>query len=108
MQDTPDIDVRLPLDIEDEVRKPSGRPEAQAGNVQLVRIAGRAASRLFADLADGVFQRVDEVQGNRRSRLGQIVLARLVDVAPRPLAKDDRLAAHLGLASRTRPRSRSK
>ena len=45
---------------------------------------------------------------NRLSRLGQIVLDRLVDVAPRPLAKDYRLGAHLLPDSRTRSRSRSK
>ena len=58
--------------------------------------------------AAGIFQCVDEIQRNRLSRLGQIVLDRLVDVAPRPFAKDYRLAAHLQPDSRTRPRSRSK
>ena len=73
-----------------------------------MRIAGRATRRLLADLAAGIFQRIDEIQRNRLSRLGQIVLDHLIDVAPRPLAKDYRLAAHLRPASRTRPRSRSK
>ena len=60
MQHTPDIDFVLPLDIEDQIREISGRPQAQAGNVQLMCIAGRADCRLVADLSVGVFQRVDE------------------------------------------------
>ena len=108
MEDAPDIDLRLPLDIEDQIRKLLSRPEAQVGNIQLMRKAGRAGRRLFADTAAGVLHRVDEGQGNHRSRLGQIMLDCLIDIALRPLAQDNRLAAHLRPASRTRPRSRSK
>ena len=90
------------------MRKLPDGSKAKAGNVQLMRMAGRATRRLLADLAADIFQRIDEVQRNRLSCLGQIVLDRLVDVAPHPLAKDYRLAAPLRPASRTRPRSRSK
>ena len=69
-----------------------------------MRVAGRAARRPFADLPEGVFQRVDKVERNRRFRPRQIVLDRLIDIAPRLLAKDDRLAAHRRPASRTRSR----
>ena len=108
MQDAPDVDVRFPLHIEDRIRKPSDRLKAQAGNIQLMRMVGRAARRPFANLPEGVFQRVDKARRNRRFRPRQIVLDYLIDIAPRPLAKNDRLAAHRRPASRTRPRSRSK
>ena len=35
-----------------------------------MRVAGRAAPRLFADMAAGDLQRVDKVQRNRRASLG--------------------------------------
>ena len=49
-------------------------------------IARRAPRRLFADMAAGVFQRVDEGQRDYRARLGQIMLHGLIDVTPCPLA----------------------
>ena len=54
-----------------------------------MRVAQRPSRRLIADPAAGVLHRIDEVQRNRLSCLSQIVLDRLVDIAPRPLAKDD-------------------
>ena len=108
MQDAPDIDVCRPLDIEDQIRKPPDSPRAQAGNIQLVRVAGRAGGWLFADPAAGIFQRIDEGQRNRRSGLAQIMLDRLIDITPRPLSEDNWFPAHRRPASRTRPRSRSK
>ena len=44
MQDAPDIDFRLPLYVEDQIRKLSGRLEAKAGNIQLMGIAGASPS----------------------------------------------------------------
>ena len=41
-------------------------------------------------MAADFFQRVDEGQRNCRLRLGQVVLDGLVDIALRPLTKDDR------------------
>ena len=108
MQDAPDIDFRLPLDVEDQIRKLPYGPEAQAGKIQFMRMAERAACRLFANTVTGVFQRVEEGERHRLSRLGQIMLDRLVNIPPRPLAKDDRLAAHRRPALRIRSRSRSK
>ena len=86
MQDAPDIDFRLPFYVEDQIRKLSGRLDAKAGKIQLMSIAGRAPPRLFADMAAGVFQRVDEGQRDYRARLGHIVLDGLIDITPRPLA----------------------
>ena len=90
------------------MRKPFEDPEAQARNVQLVRITGRAAARPLCDTPMGIFERVDEGERDRLSRFDQVVLDRVIDVAPRPLAEDDRLGVHRGSASRIRPRSRSK
>ena len=80
---------------------------------------GRTAEGRLAGLAwpghgdEGVLPeerrpRVDEGQGNRRTRLGQVVIDGLVDIAPRPLAKDDGFPGHLWPASRTRSQSRPK
>ena len=108
MQDPPDVDGRLSLDVENQKWKRPHDRRAQAGKIQLTLITGRTARRMLAHTTVGFFQRVDEGQGNRRSRLGQIVLDGLVDIAPRPLAKDDRFPGHPWLAWRTRSRSRPK
>ena len=89
MQDPPDIDVRLSLDVEKEVRKPVHNPRAQAGEVQFKGIAGRAASRVFAYVAKGFFQCVDEPQSDSRRRLAQVVFDGLVDIETGSLAEND-------------------
>ncbi len=70
MQDAPDVDFGLPLDVEDKIRILPYGPEAQADEVELMRITGRTRFRSLADMADGIFERVDEAQCNRFSRLG--------------------------------------
>lgn len=46
---------------------------------------------VLAHTVSGFFQRVDGGQRNCRLRLGQMVLHVLLDIALRPLAKDDRI-----------------
>ena len=108
MQDPPDVDVRISLNVENQIRKPPRDRRAQTGKIQLTLITGRTACGVLGHTAEGFFQRVDEGQGNRRSRLGERVLDGLVDIAPSPLAKDDRFPGHPWLAWRTRSRSRPK
>ena len=57
-------------------------------------MSGRTARGLLTNTAGGFFQRVDEGEGNRRWRLGQVVLDGLVDIAQRTLPKDDGLRGH--------------
>ena len=73
-----------------------------------MRVAGRAGRRLFANTADGILQGIDKGKRNRGARLGKVVLERLIDIAARPLAQDNRLAAHLRPDSRSRTRARSR
>ena len=108
MQDTPDIDLRLTLDIEDQIGKLSRGSKAKAGNIHVMRIAGRAAPGLFTDTATGVFDSVDEGERDRWSRLDQIMLDRLINIAPRLLAQNNRFAVHYRAVSRTLSRSWSK
>ena len=62
MQDPPHIDVRLSLDVEDQIRKPPHDPRAQAGEIQLTCKAGRIACGMLAHAEAGVSRRVDEGQ----------------------------------------------
>ena len=55
------------------------RRDAQSGNGQLARSAGRPARWLVADPAAGFLHRIDEVQGGHLPCLGQILPDRLVD-----------------------------
>lgn len=105
MQDTPDVNLGFPLDIEDKIRILLYGTEAQAGEVELMRIAGRTRLRSFTDMADGIFERVNEGQRNCFSRLGQIMLDCLFHIALRTLAKDNLFAAHCAGVWRTRLRS---
>ena len=108
MQDAPDIDLRLPFDVEDQVGELPGPHEAQTGKVQLVRITWRADGWMFRDEAAGVAECVDKGEGKLSARLLHVVLDCSIDVASRLLAQNDTLAAHLLPAARTRPRSRSR
>ena len=66
MQDSPDVDVRLSLDVEDQIGKAPYDPGAEAGESQVVRVAGRIAGGVRCHSAGGFFQRVDK--GERNSR----------------------------------------
>ncbi len=59
VQDIPDIDFHLLFDVEDQIRKLSSQPEAQAGNIQFMSIAKRATPRLFTYMVKGILQRAD-------------------------------------------------
>lgn len=98
MQDAPDIEFRLPLSVEDEVWKPSGRSGTKAGNIELMGIAGRTALRLLADPAQCALEGVDEGKRYCLSRFGKIVMDGLIDITFRPFAQGNRLC-HSMLAS---------
>ena len=70
MQHASHLDFRRHLDLEDQIRELSRGPEAQAGNIQFVGITGRADGRLFADVAAGIRQRVDEAAPSATGRAG--------------------------------------
>ena len=88
MQHAPNIDLPLPFDVEDQVWELLGDVKAQAGDVQIMSIARRAAPRVRANPVSRPFYRVDELQRNGLTCLGEIVLDSVVDVLLCPLAKD--------------------
>lgn len=91
MQYAPDIDVFGTFDVEDQVRIACQRPEAQTGKIQLVRVAGRSAGRMAADVGVGLLQRVNEVQRGFIGPLAQVVSDGLIDISIGQLTRDDRL-----------------
>ncbi len=62
----PNFDVILTLAIENQIREALERPATQSRNVEFVGVARRAGRRVLLDVARGLFQRIDETQGERR------------------------------------------
>ena len=108
VQDSPYVDVRFAFDVEDQVGKALHAARAQAGKTQFVGVTGRTAGGVLGHLAEGRFQRIDEGQHDIRWRNGRKVIDGLVDIVPRPPAKNDWFWGHRLPDSRTLSRSWSK
>ena len=80
MQNTPDIEMLVLLDVEHEKRKPLDWPRPKPRQSKLVGVPGRARGRIAADVPEGVFERVDERQRYPLRRLVLVVRNSLLDI----------------------------
>ena len=94
MQDPPDFNVIVALDVEHEVRIPGCCLEAQDGQIQLMCIAGRTDAGVGADSCEGLLQFVDEAKRHLLGGLVEIVLDGRVGVAVRQLTQTNGLSSH--------------
>jgi hypothetical protein len=62
----PDFDVIGLLEVEDQIRMPLARPEAQPGKIQLECVPGRTGRRPTLYVVVGRFERIDESERCRR------------------------------------------
>lgn len=102
VEHTPNINVIIALNVEDEVGVAPQDAAAQPGKAKLVGIPGRSPGRTVAYKAVRHLQRVDETDGNVGSGFTSVEVDRRFDVSSCRLAWPDRLRAHLRLAWRTR------
>ena len=102
VEHTPDIDVIITLDVEDEVGKASQDAAAQPWKAKLIGVSRRSGGRMVGDRAVRGLQRVDETEGNVGPSFANVVVNRCFDVSSCRFARPDGLPAHLLLAWRTR------
>src|SRR5690606_25068674 len=94
VQHPPDINVLRTLDVEHELRIAHKRPETQAGQVQLMGVAGRPSSRMVSDVRISLLQGVNEAERSLFSTFTEIVGNRVVDVPVGQFAGNDGLGRH--------------
>ena len=59
VQDTPDVDLIVTLDEEDQVRIPLQRPGSQTRHIPFMGIAGRSRLRMASDVAKCLLERIE-------------------------------------------------
>lgn len=82
MQYAPNIDVVVPLNVEDQMRIFLQRPETQSGKVQFVSISGEASAWMTADMTICLLQRINEAESGFRGIFAQVIVDCLVSVLP--------------------------
>ena len=83
MQNTPDVNMVFPLQIEGDVGIAFQHQASQTGQTQIVGITRRAALGPLAHAPKGDLQGIDKTLCDPLSRRCDIVVDRLLDVAPR-------------------------
>ena len=91
MQHAPDVDAIGALDVEDQVWIARQRPEEQTGKVQVVRLAGRPAGRMTANVGVCLLQGFDEAQCRLISAIVQVVIYGLIHIPVGQVTRDDGL-----------------
>lgn len=102
MEHTPDIDVMITLNVEDEVGIVSQDAAAQPRKAKLIGVPRRPGCRVVGNKAIRRLQRIDEANGNVDAGFANVVVNCRFDVSSCRLARPDKFPAHLLLAWRTR------
>lgn len=96
MQDTPNIDMVVTLQIENNVRIIWNQPESQVRQAQLVCIAWRTRRRIATDMAVSPLQCIDEAQCCIDRTLLKAIRNRFIHIPISLSARDNRLYLHGG------------
>ncbi len=89
VKDAQDVDVVGSLVIEYQPGEAPRLPSSQAFNSQFVGVPLRANTGIAADPLEALLDRIDEPLGEFRPTFCLIEDDGLVDILPRPLARDD-------------------
>ncbi len=93
MQHAPEVDVAALLDVEEQIGVGGQRPASQTGQIEFMRMAWRTAGRVTADVAESLFQGIDETKRGLHGALANVILDGVVDIPLRLQTRDDRLHA---------------
>lgn len=94
MQDAPDVEVIVTLDIEDEPVVPLHPDRTKTGQTQLMRPARRADAGIIGDRADCALHRIDEAKRDILPRFTCEPIDSTLKIAPRQFAQDGTFARH--------------
>jgi hypothetical protein len=108
VQDAPDVDVSVVVDVEDEVGEARHWPGAKVGDAELVGEAQGPVVWVPSEVRDRPFDGSDESRRDRRPGLAQVVGECIVDVIGGPAAQLDRLGHDAQSLPRMRLRSSAK
>ena len=106
VQHTPDVDMTRALDVEHQIRVRAQRPDAQARQVELVRVRRGAQRRVASDVGVGLLEGVDEAERSLDCILTQVLRDGPVDVPLGLLTRDDWPGFHPAALAALRMRSR--
>ena len=102
MEHTPDIDVIITLNVEDEVGIASQDATAQPWKAKLIGVPRRASGRMVGNRTVRGLQSVNEAEGNVGSGFANVVVDCRFYVSSCGFARPDGFPTHLLLAWRTR------
>ncbi len=91
MQNAPDIDVIVALDIAHQMFEALDGPGPDAWQLQFEAVGWRSAGGVVRDMSEGLFDGIDETQGDLFPRLLEMVLDSLQEILVGPGAPDDGL-----------------
>ena len=108
VQNAPDVDMILVLDIKHQVNIWLYKPAAESWQVEFVGVPRRTAGGMAPDVPIGTLQRMDKRQRSLLSRLAQGIVDSPLDIPINPGTPDDHLFFHLVSRWRTLSRRPSK
>ena len=108
VQDTPNINVIITVQIENKIWKSTQLSAAQARQVQFMSISRRTGSRANRYEAIRLPDCIDETKGHVDARLLGVIVYRFLNVRSRLFTRDNRLGIHLEARLRARPCKPSK
>ena len=94
MEHTPDVDVVVTLDVEDQLREMLQWPEAQARKAELGCVTRRTGGRVTADVRVRMFQCVDKPECSLPRALTYEVADGFINVSLRYQPQNDGLGCH--------------
>lgn len=83
MQNTPDIDVVIALDVEHQVGVTLQRPAEQPRQIQIVAIAADTRCRMATDMRVALLKRIDESDCDLLCSLSKVVTDSMLDIFTR-------------------------
>ena len=107
MKHAPNVDLIVPLDMEDQVGEPAQRRASKFRQIQFVRISRRSARGITCDMPVGALKGIDEIKRALFAEHCPAIVEGALHIGVCRGAKNDRFIRHIG-CDRARTRKASK
>ncbi len=94
VQDAPDVDVIVPIKVENKVGIATKHDDAQSGKRKFMSIAGRAHRRMHGNFLVGRFQGIDESERDIAPSFGRKMTDGVLDVPTGKGSRTNRFRVH--------------